>query len=457
MIQVLISLAAFVVALGIMVTVHEYGHYWVARRCGVRVLRFSVGFGRPLWRRTYGADRTEWRIGAVPLGGYVKMLDEREVEVDPGERHRAFNRQPVGRRAAVVSAGPLVNIALALVAYAVMFMIGVQGVAPLVGSVEPDSAAAAAGFERGDRLVAVAGEPTPTWGEARLTLLDRALSGDAVAPVRVRREERGGPTTRRLALDKVSLEERDADPVRMLGFRPWLPELPARISDVNADSPAAAAGLQAGDTIVRAGGEAIDGWRAWVDFVQARPEQTIPVVVMRSGERIEREVVPRRVQADGETIGRIGARGPSLSAAERERMFTTVHYGPLEALGQTGVKTWDITTLTLRVLWGLVTGTASLSNISGPVTIAQYAGQTAQIGLAQFLGFLGLISISIGILNLMPIPVLDGGHLLFYAIEAIKGSPVSEQAQAAGQQIGLMMLFALMALALYNDLIRLVY
>ena len=456
MMQILISIAAFAVAIGVMVTVHEYGHYWVARRCGVRVLRFSVGFGRPLWKRTYGADRTEWQLGAIPLGGYVKMLDEREGDVDPSERDRAFNRQPVGRRAAIVAAGPLVNILLAVVAYAAMFMIGVQGTVPLVGGVEAGSPAAAAGFDRGDRIVAVDGARTPTWGEVRLTLLDRGLSSeDARVPVTVRTEA-GYESSRSLAIGRVSLEDDNADPVRTLGFRPWLPELPPRITGVVPDSPAAAAGFEPGDRVVRAGETRIEDWLQWVEYVRARPGETIAVVVARDGERVRLEVTPAAQEAGGERIGQIGARGPSVSAADRERMFTTVRHGPIEAIGQAVVKTWNITTLTGRVLGGVVTGSAALSNISGPVSIAHYAGQSAQIGLATFLGFLALISVSIGILNLLPIPVLDGGHLLFYAVEAIKGSPVSDQAQAVGQQIGLVLLFALMTLALYNDFVRLV-
>lgn len=457
MMQILVSIAAFIVAIGVLVTVHEYGHYQVARWCGVRVLRFSVGFGRPLWKRTYGADRTEWVIAAIPLGGYVKMLDEREGEVDAGEAHRAFNRQPVSRRAAIVAAGPVVNIALAAVAYTVMFMIGVQGVVPRLGEIAEGSPAAEAGFERGDRILAVDGVDAPTWTEARLTLLDRGLQGDrGEIPLTVRGAD-GFETERRLDVSDVSLREERADPIRALGFQPWLPDMAPRITDVIDGSAAAEAGLQAGDVVVRAGDASIRTWSDWVAHVQERPGEAIPLVVERDGERIELSVTPSAVEAEGRTMGRIGARGPQLSEAERERMYTTVRYGPIDSVVQGIVKTWDMTTLTVRVLAGLVTGSAALSNISGPVSIAQYAGQSAQIGLATFLGFLALISVSIGLLNLLPIPVLDGGHLLYYAIEAIKGSPVSERIQVMGQQIGLAMLFGLIGLALYNDFVRLVH
>ncbi len=457
MMQFLVSIGAFLVAVGIMVTVHEFGHYWVARRCGVKVLRFCVGFGRPLWRRRFGADETEWMIAALPLGGYVKMLDEREVEVDASERHRAFNRQTVGRRAAVVAAGPAVNILLAAVMYSAMFMLGVQGLVPKVGEVGDDTPAAEAGFRPGERIVSIDGVATPSWSEARLVLLDRGLAGRAEpVPVTVRGED-GYEASRRLDVSGISLAERGANPVARLGLQPWFPERPARITRVEADSPAAAAGLQAGDRVVRAGGAAIADWQDLVRYVRARPSETVELVVEREGTRERLELTPARRGSGDAARGYIGAAGPEMSEAEREQLFTTVRHGPLAAIGEGMTKTWDMTTLTLRVLWGLVTGTASLSNISGPVSIAQFAGQSAQIGLATFLGFIGLISISIGILNLLPIPVLDGGHLLYYAIEAVTGSPLSERAQMMGQQIGISLLFALLALALYNDFVRLVY
>lgn len=458
MTQIVISILAFVVAIGIMVTVHEFGHYWVARRCGVKVLRFSVGFGRPLWRRRFGHDQTEWVIAALPFGGYVKMLDEREEEVDASERHRAFNRQSLGKRAAVVAAGPAINILLAVVMYSAMFMLGVQGLVPRIGSVAPDSPAAVANFQPNDRILSVDGVATPTWSDVRLVLLDRGLSDRQDRPgipVEVRVDD-GYTTTRELDVAGVSLAERGANPVRELGFTPWLPQRPAEITRVEPDSPAAEAGLEAGDRVRRADGERIEDWQALVEYIRARPGDRIELEIMRSGRAQQVALTPARQQSGGETIGRIGAAGPSLTDADRERLVTVVRHGPVAAVINGATKTWDMTTLTLRVLGGLVTGSASLSNISGPVSIAQFAGQSAQIGIPTFLGFIGLISISIGILNLLPIPILDGGHLLFYAIEAVKGTPPSERAQVVGQQIGLALLFALMALALYNDFLRLV-
>lgn len=452
MIDFATSLLAFIVAIGVMVTVHEFGHFWVARRCNVRVLRFSVGFGKPLWRRVAGADQTEFVIAAIPLGGYVKMLDEREGSVPAEERHRAFNNQSLPARSAIVAAGPAINIVLALVAYWAMFMIGVSGLTPLVGGAQPDSPAAAAGFERGELIRSIEARETPTWSEVRLRLLDVGLADDA-EPVRVQVERPdGGRIERTLEVATVSLREGEEDPIGKLGLEYWLPEMPAEIGDVVAGSPADRAGLRADDRVLRANGEAIGDWQEWVRHIRERPGQPIRLEIERDGQPVELEVTPDETD-DG--IGQIGAYGPTPDPAERERMFTTVRHGPVDALGESALKTWEITRLTARVISRLVTGDAALSNISGPVTIAHFAGESARIGLAQFLGFLALISISIGLLNLLPIPVLDGGHLLYFAIEAVKGSPLSERAQAFGQQIGLALLFGLMALALYNDFLRL--
>ena len=457
MIDFLTSVAAFIVAIGVMVTVHEFGHFWVARRCGVKVLRFSVGFGRPLWRREFGEDRTEFVIGALPFGGYVKMLDEREAEVDPAERTRAFNTQSLAARSAIVAAGPAINILLAVVLYSFMFMIGVQGISPIVGGAAAGTPAADAGFRAQERIVAIDDTPVQTWSDVRLALLEHGLRDDtALVDVAVA-DEAGSRRILALDVSRVSLKEEAADPVATLGLQRWLPDLPARITRIVPDSPAAAAGLQSGDEVITAAGEPVANWQAWVDAVRAHPGESMPITVRRNGERVTLTVTPDSKSVGNDRIGRIGAYGPNVSEAQRERMFTTVRYGPITAIGQGAVKTWDITRLTLRVLVGLVTGEAALSNISGPISIAQYAGQSAQIGLATFLGFIALISVSIGILNLLPIPILDGGHLLYNAIEAIKGAPLSQRAQIFGQQIGIVMLFGLMALAIYNDILRLVH
>lgn len=453
MMDIVTSLLAFLVAVGIIVIVHEFGHFWVARRVGVRVLRFSVGFGKPLLRRRFGADNTEFVVAAIPLGGYVKMLDEREVEVAPQERHRAFNTQSLSSRAAIVAAGPAINFVLALVAYALTFMMGVTGLTPLVGGVEDGSPAATAGFERGDRLVAIGDHDVASWSDARLRLIDRSMDGGKEAVEVTVTAASGDRVERPLGVSGVTLEEGQQDPVQKLGFHYWFPDLPPLITQVQPDSPAAAAGLQGGDRVVRANGEPIDDWRAWVEYVREHPGETLSVTIKRDDETRELSLTPAETE---QGVGQIGAYGPEPDADERERMFTTVRHGPIDATTEGLAKTWEVSRLTVRVVVRLVTGEAALSNISGPVTIAQYAGESAQIGVSQFIGFLALISISIGILNLLPIPVLDGGHLLYFLIEAIRGKPLSERAQGIGQQIGLVVLFGLMTLALYNDFHRLV-
>ena len=445
-----LSLLWFLVAIGVLVTVHEFGHFWVARRLGVKVLRFSVGFGRPLWTRRFGRDNTEFTIAAVPLGGYVKMLDEREGPVAPAERARAFNQQPVGTRMAVVVAGPLFNFLFAIAAYWLMFVTGVPGIKPVVGEIAPASVAAGAGFQRGDEILSIDGRDVASWDMALVQLLEAALD---------RREsevEVASEKERRLLV----LDLRDAPEVldkggvlQNLGLSPWrMPLLPV-IDRTLEGGAAAAAGLLPGDRILSADGQAIEHWSEWVDYVQARPGQAIALRVLREQTEIALQLVPEAVEEQGETLGRIGAyvRVPEGG----HPMRTVVRHGPLESVPQALHKTWSMSALTLRTLWAMVTGRASVENISGPISIAQYAGISATIGLAYFLGFLAVVSISLGILNLLPIPILDGGHLMYYCIELFKGSPVSEATQAFGQQVGILLLVALMVLAFYNDLVRL--
>lgn len=448
----LFSVASFVLALGVLITVHEFGHYWVARRVGVKVLRFSIGFGKPLWSRRYGPDRTEFVLAAIPLGGYVKMLDEREGEVLPEERARAFNRKPVGQRMAVVVAGPAFNFVFAILAYWVLFVHGVPGMKPVLDAPAADTPAAIAGIEARDLLRSVDGEPTPTWERALLTLLDGALDRRSLtlevegADGRMRQVELDLSGAQGL-LDRGDLLER-------LGMRPWRPPLPAVIDRVVAGGAAARAGLQAGDHILRADGQTMADWDAWVEYVQQRPELSIQVQIERDGAPMEMVVRPDRANVDDAEIGRIGAyvRVPPELGAE---LRAETRYGPLAAVWQSLVKTWDMSALTLRTLWKMLVGQASLDNISGPISIAQYAGHSASIGLGTFLGFLAIVSISLGVLNLLPVPVLDGGHLMYYLIELLKGSPVSERTELLGQRIGIALLFALMSLALFNDFARL--
>ncbi|PKL95222.1 MAG: RIP metalloprotease RseP [Gammaproteobacteria bacterium HGW-Gammaproteobacteria-8] len=439
------------VALGLLVTFHEFGHYWVARRNGVRVLRFSVGFGRPLMRRT-SRDGVEFVIAAIPLGGYVKMLDDREAEVAPQDRHAAFNRQSIGARAAIVVAGPAFNLIFAVAAFWAMFMIGIPETRPVLGSV--DGLAAEAGLRPDDLIVEVDGDRIKTWTHAVLALMPAALDRRAVTIAvedldGVRRETR-------IALDRLGPEFSEERLLQALGLRPWRVDLPPVIGEVTAGSAAEGAGIRPGDRILSIGGIEIDGWVSLAERIPELAAETarLRLVVERDGRRLELELVPD--QLDGRAV--IGVRppppGPEAQAGF-DRTFTVLRHGPIEALGTAVGETWRLTAATFGMLGRMVTGSASLSNLSGPVTIAQMANQSASLGLTRFLFFLGLISLSLAIINLLPIPVLDGGQLLYLLIEWIKGSPVSEQGQNLGQGVGLLMILALMSLAVFNDILRL--
>ncbi|HET6603900.1 MAG TPA: RIP metalloprotease RseP [Xanthomonadaceae bacterium] len=437
-----------IVSLGVLVTFHEFGHFWVARRLGVRVLRFSVGFGRPLWRRV-GRDGTEYVVAAIPLGGYVRFLDEREGEVPAAQLDESFNRRPVGQRFAIVAAGPLFNLLLCVGLLWLMFLIGKPDFEPVVGRTQ--GVAAAAGLERGDRLVSVDGEAVPTWTHASMALTAAAL--DRV-PIELEVVESDGDG-RVLDLDLSGLGSFDETAaLQAIGIWPIQILLDPVVAEVSAGSAAERAGLLAGDRIVSVAGTPILSFDQIGDAVSAAAgagNGPVEVVVERGGGRLRLQAAPQRQIQDGVERWILG-----VSAQRARAEYDAVlRYGPVAAVGAAFSETWRLTRLTIGMVGRMISGKASLRNLSGPVSIAQYANASARLGAAWFLFFLAVLSLSLFIMNLLPIPILDGGHLLYYLIEIIKGSPVSERALMAGQYVGLALLAGLMGLAFYNDILRL--
>lgn len=450
MTDMLYYVGAFVVALGILIAVHEFGHFWVARRLGVKVLRFSIGFGKPLWSRRVGEDRMELAIGAFPLGGYVKMLDETEGEVPPQELHRAFNRQKTWKRMAIVVAGPLFNFLFAILAYWAVYMIGVDGIKPVVGKVTESSIAQQAGFRAGDLILSIDGKEVQSWDQRRLYLFQRALDRARVN-VEVR-DAQGNVETRLLDLSSLPVQEVNASLLeRGIGLIGFFPE-PLPVIGAMEPGPAASAGMKIGDRLVEINGEPVPSWEQLVEAISKSPGKTVNVTVEREGARHDFKVTPDAVEQGGQTIGRINIR-PRFTDIPDE-MRVKVRFGVAEALTEGARNTWSMSVLTLEMLYRMLKLEVSARNISGPITIAQYAGYSAKVGVEQFVLFLAVISISLGVLNLLPIPVLDGGHLMYYIIESIKGSPLSERTMMLGQQVGVALLGGLMMLAFYNDLTR---
>ncbi|MDX3893112.1 RIP metalloprotease RseP [Pusillimonas sp.] len=438
------TLLAFIVALGLLITFHELGHYWVARRCGVKVLRFSVGFGRVLVRR-FDRHGTEWALSAIPLGGYVKMLDD-PLQADGGDARQAFNRQPVGKRFAIVAAGPLANLLLAAVLYAALSFVGTQEPAAILAGPATGSPAAQAGLHAGDRIVEVNSSPVRSWGEARWELLDALTSGGTVS-LEVAGE--GGASRRHtLELRAASIEPDDADMMADAGLALATPR--PLVREVVAGGAGQEAGLREGDVIVAAGPLNEPSASELVGQIQSQPGQAMAITVLRNGTPVNLQLVPRpETDASGERVGRIGV---MLGA---DFPMVTVRYGPLESVSRGVTRMLDTVWFSLKMMGRMVTGDVSVRNISGPVTIADYAGQTARIGLAAYIGFLALISVSIGVLNLLPIPMLDGGHLMYYIIEMLRGRPLPDAWLETGQRVGLGLLAALMGLAFFNDFSRL--
>jgi regulator of sigma E protease len=442
----------FIIALGVLIVVHEYGHYLVARLCGVKVLRFSVGFGRSLYTRNIGKDQTEWVIAAIPFGGYVKMLDEREGPVAPHDAARAFNRQSVWRRFAIVIAGPLFNFAFAILVYAGLFMYGLPEARPVLAEPPTGSAAALAGLRSGDVVRAIDGEPVSTWQDLRWRVLQAALQRETLRLETL--NERGHIATVALDLRGFPADEVESDAMERVGLRLYRPPLDPVLGQVVAGGAAERAGLLAGDRIVRADETRLESWDALVAAVRARPGKPLRFTVERGGTTRVLEVVPDAVGPAEARVGRIGA-APYVPPAHAEKMVVRVQHGVLESLAKGAAKTADISIFSLKMLGKMLIGEVSWKHLSGPVTIADFAGQSAQMGWVSYLTFLALISISLGVLNLLPIPLLDGGHLMYYLIEIVKGKPVSERAMELGQRVGLALLLVMMAFAFYNDLNRL--
>ncbi|MGH8442112.1 MAG: RIP metalloprotease RseP [Nevskiaceae bacterium] len=451
MLEVLWSIAAFIVALALLVSFHEFGHFWVARTLGVKVLRFSVGFGRALWRRV-GRDGVEYVVAAVPLGGYVKMLDEREGEVAPAELPRAFNRQPVWKRIAIVVAGPAANFLLAFVVYWMVFVAGTPALKAIVAAPPAGSRAATIGLQAGDEVLAVGGAPTQTFQQLRVELIDRALSG---APAEIQVRAAGGST--RTAV--VEFGGVRVDPQYLfddLGLHPYQPPAPAVLGEIVKGSAAEAAGLKSGDRVLSIDGTPITYYQELFDWVRAHPGSAARLDVRRGDATLALTAIIRAETQGDKTYGRLGA-GVDVPDALWENLVTEHRLSIWAAAPAAVVETARMSALTLRMLYHMVLGDVSVKNVTGPIQIAQFAGYTASIGLVSFLSFIAIMSVSLAVLNLLPVPLLDGGHLLYYVVEMVKGSPLSDRAQAVGQQVGLTLLIALMGLAFYNDILRLIH
>jgi len=451
--RIMIFIAAFLVAIGILVAVHEFGHYWVAKRLGFKVLRFSIGFGKPLLMRVgRDADRTEYCVAAIPLGGYVKLLDEREGEVAAAELHRSFTRRPVWHRIAMLLAGPAMNLIFATVLYAVLAMVGSQVVKPVVGQVRAASPAATAGLQRGDEIVRVGDRNVEDVDELQIALI-RRFSGDGLVPLTVKRAGIEKSVVLRVTEDRVALTE----PGRLmpgLGFEPATWSANTVIQEAPPDSAGGRAGLRPGDRILSVDGQPVVNMMDFQSMVSNAPGRDISIEVERGGSRLRIVAAVARVMEQGRPIGRLGVMLAEGTRVWPPGLLAMRRSGPVDAVVLGVQKTWDMSSLTVQMLWRIVTGQVSAKNISGPISIAEFAGISAYLGLTAFISFLAIISVSLGVLNLMPVPLLDGGQIVYQLVEAVKGSPLSERAQNFGQQVGIALLVVLMSLAFYNDISR---
>lgn len=448
----MITLLAFIAAIAILVVIHEMGHYWVARLCGVKVLRFSVGFGKTIYTKRFANSETDWVISAIPLGGYVKMLDEREGKVDADELPFAFNRKPVLQRIAIVVAGPAANLLLAILLFWALFIYGVPSLKPVLGEILPNTPAATASLQAQETIISINEQAIPSWEQVSWVLLDLVLQGATEARIEGRTVQ-GEIIRHVLNLKTLISDEMDENFLRSLGLQPYQPLVRPVIGKLVEGGVAQRAGLLPNDKILRVDSRDIEEWKDLVEIVRGHPGQLLKLEIERSGMLRVLNLTPEATSEANITVGKIGV-APYVDRREFDALSTTVYYAPLAAFGHAIRKTWEIAKVSLKSLGKMVIGEMSLKNLSGPITIADYAGQSAQMGMVAYLNFLALISISLGVLNLLPIPLLDGGHLLYYMVELIKGSPMSEEAWEAGQKVGIVLLVTLMVLALFNDFSR---
>ena len=459
----MLTIAAFIVTIGIIVTIHEFGHFIVARWCGVRVLRFSIGFGKALITKKWGKDQTEFALAAIPLGGFVKMLDEREMKAEAEENpnvqqtiysatelNRAFNRQSVLKRIAIVLAGPAANLLLAILLYWVLLLQGETGLRPLIGEVKEASLAAKASFIKGEEIQSIAGQAINTWQDARLALLEASFNSETVSIDTITNNELHQHT---LSFDGIS-NDAEIDILDKLGLQAYMPDVPAVIGQILPNSAAEKAGLKENDQILSINNVTLTHWDELVTQVKASPNKTLQLEVKRQQQVLKIAVTPEQIKENNLSTGKIGA-GAKVNQAAMDKLLIQQHYSIATSFKKAVAKTWETSALSLKLMWYMVSGKISWKGISGPVTIAKYAGESASFGLKTFIGFIAFISISIGVLNLLPIPVLDGGHFMYYIAEILKGSPVSEQVMLAGQKIGFGLLGLLMTLAIFNDINRL--
>lgn len=453
----MLTIAAFVLTLGILVTVHEYGHFQVARWCGVKVIKFSVGFGKPLWSKKFGLDQTEFIIATIPLGGYVKMLGEEQLtdtaEYPTSDMSRALNRQSVGKRMAIVLAGPFANLLLAIILYWALFITGTTGIKPFVGDSIENSPAAISKIEPGVLIQKVNGKDVATWQDVRWILLNETLKNEQVEIQVV--DSMNETQVHQLDLSKLDKDDVERDVLEKLGLTIFQPEVHARVGEIVKGSPADFANLQTGDLVLRANNNKITDWDAFVQQVKQHPNQPLDLLVQRESGEVHLTVTPEAVNENGKVVGRIGA-GVKMDQSEMDQFLVIKRFTVTEALLSALEKTWQTSIFSLKMLGNMLLGNISWKGMSGPVSIASYAGQSANMGVKVFIGFLALVSISIGMLNLLPIPILDGGHFMYYMVEFLTGKPVSEKVIIIGQKIGLFILGWMMVLALYNDMNRLI-